>query len=85
MTTGGQAILPSPPKLLLDLYGLSPTAETHPSVFYPDRVLPTPSLSHTLRPFVTLTFAQSLDAKIAGAGGQQLILSGKDSMVMTHW
>lgn len=38
-----------------------------------------------LRPRVTLTFAQSLDAKIAGKGGQQLILSGKESMVMTHW
>lgn len=36
-------------------------------------------------PLVTLTFAQSLDAKIAGAGGQQLILSGKESMIMTHW
>ncbi|KAJ3894307.1 dihydrofolate reductase-like domain-containing protein [Lentinula edodes] len=36
-------------------------------------------------PFVTLTFAQSLDAKIAGKGGKQLILSGKESMVMTHW
>jgi len=37
------------------------------------------------RPFVTLTFAQSLDAKIAGAFGEQLILSGKESMIMTHW
>ena len=37
------------------------------------------------RPYVTLTFAQSLDAKIAGANGQQLLLSGKESMVMTHW
>jgi len=37
------------------------------------------------RPEVTLTFAQSLDAKIAGVGGKQLILSGKESMVMTHW
>ncbi|PPQ79415.1 hypothetical protein CVT25_002685 [Psilocybe cyanescens] len=37
------------------------------------------------RPHVTLTFAQSLDAKIAGAGGHQLILSGKESMIMTHW
>lgn len=36
-------------------------------------------------PSVTLTFAQSLDAKIAGKGGKQLILSGKESMVMTHW
>lgn len=37
------------------------------------------------RPKVTLTFAQSLDAKIAGVGGKQLILSGEESMVMTHW
>ena len=37
------------------------------------------------RPKVTLTFAQSLDAKIAGLGGKQLILSGRESMVMTHW
>jgi hypothetical protein len=37
------------------------------------------------RPWVTLTFAQSLDAKIAGVGGKQLILSGRESMVMTHW
>lgn len=37
------------------------------------------------RPFLTLTFAQSLDAKIAGIGGQQLALSCNESMVMTHW
>ena len=37
------------------------------------------------RPYVTLTFAQSLDGKIAGKGGKQLILSGRESMVMTHW
>jgi 2,5-diamino-6-(ribosylamino)-4(3H)-pyrimidinone 5'-phosphate reductase len=37
------------------------------------------------RPLVTLTFAQSLDGKIAGTGGKQLILSGQESMLMTHW
>ncbi|KAF8215936.1 dihydrofolate reductase-like domain-containing protein [Mycena galopus ATCC 62051] len=37
------------------------------------------------RPFVTLTFAQSLDGKIAGAAGKQLALSGHESLVMTHW
>lgn len=37
------------------------------------------------RPKVTLTFAQSLDAKIAGIGGKQLRLSGSESMLMTHW
>lgn len=34
---------------------------------------------------ITLTFAQSLDGKIAGIGRKQLILSGKESMSMTHW
>ncbi|KAG2075193.1 bacterial bifunctional deaminase-reductase [Suillus decipiens] len=37
------------------------------------------------RPLVTLTFAQSLDGKIAGKGGKQLIISGRESMLMTHW
>lgn len=63
-------------------------SETHPSVFYAHcdpSELPTPASSATHRPFVTLTFAQSLDAKIAGVAGKQLILSGKESMVMTHW
>lgn len=36
-------------------------------------------------PRVTLTFAQSLDAKIGKRDGKQLILSGKESMIMTHW
>ncbi|KAF9327319.1 2,5-diamino-6-(ribosylamino)-4(3H)-pyrimidinone 5'-phosphate reductase [Podila minutissima] len=35
-------------------------------------------------PFVTLTFAQSLDGKIAGSQGRQLILSGAESMKATH-
>ncbi|CAO3573297.1 unnamed protein product [Mortierella alpina] len=35
-------------------------------------------------PHVTLTFAQSLDGKIAGKHGQQLILSGPESMKATH-
>ena len=37
------------------------------------------------RPHVTLTFAQSTDAKIAAIPGKQLILSGDESMQMTHW
>ncbi|KAI0756248.1 bacterial bifunctional deaminase-reductase [Daedaleopsis nitida] len=80
--------LPEPPTILQELYALSSTPETHLSVFYPDRdpsTHPSPASSATHKPFVTLTFAQSLDAKIAGAGGKQLILSGKESMVMTHW
>ncbi|KAJ7651684.1 dihydrofolate reductase-like domain-containing protein [Mycena polygramma] len=50
------------------------------ALFKPYNASPPPT-----RPFVTLTFAQSLDGKIAGAGGVQLALSGRESMVMTHW
>lgn len=37
------------------------------------------------RPHVTLTFAQSVDAKVAGPEKKQLALSGRESMLMTHW
>ena len=46
---------------------------------------PTPVSSDPSKPYVTLTFAQSLDGKIAGPGGKQLALSSQDSMIMTHW
>ncbi|KDN52709.1 bacterial bifunctional deaminase-reductase, partial [Tilletiaria anomala UBC 951] len=36
------------------------------------------------RPRVTLTFAQSLDGKIAGEHGKQVAISGKESLKMTH-
>lgn len=55
---------------------------------YLSTVLPlplTPPEHASERPWVTLTYAQSLDARIAGVGGKQLILSGKESMLMTHW
>ena len=35
-------------------------------------------------PHITLTYAQSLDGKIAGSKGKQLILSGPESMKATH-
>lgn len=38
---------------------------------------------HNDRPFITLTFAQSLDGKISKPG-QQILISGKESMAMTH-
>ncbi|EED79711.1 predicted protein [Postia placenta Mad-698-R] len=46
---------------------------------------PTPTVGDSTRPYLTLTFAQSLDAKIAGPGGKQLALSGRESLTMTHW
>ncbi|CED84478.1 RIB7, arfC [Phaffia rhodozyma] len=36
------------------------------------------------RPFVTLTYAQSLDGKIAGPDGQQVQISGRESSELTH-
>lgn len=44
-----------------------------------------PYSNNRAQPYVTLTFAESSDGKIAGANGQQLLLSGKESMIMTHW
>lgn len=90
MSAPTDTTLPEPPTFLLDLYDLkSPSdLESHPSLFYPSRedsAHPSPTSRSPTRPFVTLTFAQSLDAKIAGQGGKQLILSGRESMVMTHW
>ncbi|KAH8120071.1 bacterial bifunctional deaminase-reductase [Phellopilus nigrolimitatus] len=52
-------------------------------VSFLDQVLPRNSEDHA-PVHITLTFAQSLDAKIAGRDGKQLILSCKESMVMTH-
>jgi riboflavin biosynthesis pyrimidine reductase len=37
------------------------------------------------RVHVTLTYAQSLDGRIAGKNGHQLRLSGDESMLLTHW
>lgn len=42
------------------------------------------SAARQQRTHVTLTFAQSQDGKIAGAGKKQLALSGSESMIMTH-
>jgi riboflavin-specific deaminase-like protein len=36
------------------------------------------------RPWVTLTYAQSLDGSLAGPGGTRLALSGADSLRLTH-
>ncbi|KAH9044325.1 dihydrofolate reductase-like domain-containing protein [Lactarius pseudohatsudake] len=68
-----------PPAILASILGTLPQdvqPGTMPLDFVP---------SDITRPYVTLTFAQSIDAKIAGAGGKQLILSGEESMKMTHW
>ncbi|GJE89464.1 RibD family protein [Phanerochaete sordida] len=75
---------PQPPPLLLDALfggGAPPGLALHTDGQAP----PTPTHADAARPHVTLTFAQSLDAKIGGARGKQLALSGRESLVMTHW
>jgi len=69
-----------PPEILASIFG-PPPEDVKPGT----EPLPNLVPSDSSRPYVTLTFAQSIDAKIAGAGGKQLILSGEESMRMTHW
>ncbi|WAQ81163.1 hypothetical protein PtA15_1A502 [Puccinia triticina] len=59
-----------------------PSQSQPPSTTEPIDLLACPGCNQ--RPFVTLTYAQSIDGKIAGADGQQLRLSGNQSMKMTH-
>ncbi len=40
--------------------------------------------SEARRPFVTLTYAQSLDGALCGEDGSRLFLSGRESTAMTH-
>ncbi|EKM61507.1 uncharacterized protein PHACADRAFT_135222 [Phanerochaete carnosa HHB-10118-sp] len=79
--------LPQPPQILLDSLFASSSDLPGISLYTGDDAvkIPTPILSDDSRPYVTLTFAQSLDAKIAGKDGKQLALSGKESLIMTHW
>ena len=70
----------SPPQIVTSTLGALPEDVEPGKAPLPDLVP-----SDSTRPYVTLTFAQSIDAKIAGAGGKQLILSGEESMKMTHW
>ncbi|KAI8935141.1 hypothetical protein NX059_007735 [Plenodomus lindquistii] len=50
-----------------------------------DPYLPKPDLGPFPKPFVTLTFATSLDSQISLAPGVQTALSGPDSKAMTHY
>lgn len=78
--------VPSPPPFLRQVYDLRGGDGLHSLNAGRERSRdPPPSTHKQGGPYVTLTFAQSLDAKIAGQGGKQLALSGKESMVMTHW
>jgi 2,5-diamino-6-(ribosylamino)-4(3H)-pyrimidinone 5'-phosphate reductase len=70
MTDQGAENQPGPPLLLKSIY---------PAGFFRS------TIEKHQRPFVTLTYAQSLDGCIAGEGGSQISLSGMPSMVMTHW
>lgn len=49
-----------------------------------DALLPSPATGPRERPFVTLSYAQSLDGSIAAHAGRPLTLSGADAMTLTH-
>ena len=79
-----------PPQLLVDVLGPFTENDDNSTMStyvadVPSQRIQTPISPDDSRPYVTLTFAQSIDAKIAGKGGKQLALSGKESLVMTHW
>jgi len=59
--------------------------ELSPSKFLERIFRDTSTDKNQSRPFITLTYAQSLDGCIAGQGGAQILLSGKESMILTHW
>lgn len=69
MSTSTEKNSPNPPEFLTRIY---------PHEY--ERQITDPS-----RPYITLTYAQSIDGCIAGVGGKQILLSGKESMIMTHW
>ncbi|GAA6007209.1 hypothetical protein JCM11491_003045 [Sporobolomyces phaffii] len=75
-----------PARAFEDVPGSDPAVSFLRSTYPPHLFEPLPPRGEDLvgAPFVTLTYAQSLDAKIAGKAGKQLILSGKDSMGLTH-
>jgi 2,5-diamino-6-(ribosylamino)-4(3H)-pyrimidinone 5'-phosphate reductase len=50
-----------------------------------DRYLPVPGTAPSTRPFVTLTFATSLDSALSLTPGTQTALSGPQSKAMTHY
>ncbi|CCM03796.1 uncharacterized protein FIBRA_05944 [Fibroporia radiculosa] len=77
--------IPAAPLFLTQVYQVHSDPANPVSLYTESARTPTPASTDDARPYVTLTFAQSLDAKIAGIGGKQLALSGKESLVMTHW
>src|SRR6266511_3834033 len=69
------------------LLNLSPSFRT-PAPHYGLEALSARAAEHrqrTGRPFVTLTYAQSLDGCIAARRGQPLSLSGPQSLLLTHY
>lgn len=65
----------------------SPPSTSAPSVApaFLSRFIPARDSIDPSDPFIMLTYAQSMDGKIAGPGGKQIKLSGEESMLMTHW
>lgn len=72
---------PTPTLILPGCKSLHPLPKTLPPFLEP--FLPT--LTITPRPFVTLTYAQSLDSKIAAKPGTRTVISHLETKTMTHF
>lgn len=73
-----------------DILHFSPTQSLHIDPYLPPRASKSPSAPSTTpsaspKPFVTLTFATSLDSQLSLAPGIQTALSGPESKAMTHY
>jgi GTP cyclohydrolase II len=88
ITTENAAYLRTKVQRMRHLLHLGPTFEVIGERLYSLEALSARARAHrqrTGRPFVTLTYAQSLDGSIAANPGQPLSLSGPQSLLLTHY
>jgi 3,4-dihydroxy 2-butanone 4-phosphate synthase/GTP cyclohydrolase II len=88
ITTENASYLRTKVQRMRHLLHLGPTFEVIGERLHSLETLSTRATAHrqrTGRPFVTLTYAQSLDGSIAADPGQPLSLSGPQSLLLTHY
>jgi GTP cyclohydrolase II len=88
ITTENVAYLRTKVQRMRHLLHLGPTFEVIGERLHSPETLSERATAHrqrTGRPFVTLTYAQSLDGSIAADPGQPLSLSGPQSLLLTHY
>jgi GTP cyclohydrolase II len=88
ITAENAAYLRTKVQRMRHLLHLGPTLDAMADRLQSLEALPVRAAAHhrrTGRPFVTLTYAQSLDGSIAVDPGQPLSLSGPQSLLLTHY